>query len=118
MSGTHVSKAARSGFWAEVEITQGNIDNGHFYLRGFLERFPSDLVGGSNIAKVAPQTAKVDWGLAIVETDIDGQKQFFRKRSWAKQFFAANDAKPGDRIRIEETAPYCYRVLLLKAGKP
>jgi hypothetical protein len=63
------------------------------------------------------RTAIVDWGgPSPVQTDIDGEKKFFRKRSWVRRFFADNDAEPGDRVRVEETAPYHYRVRLLKRG--
>ena len=118
MSAKRVSHGASSGFWGEVEITQGNLNNDHFYMRGFLDRFPSDLIGGANEHEVAARSALVDWGADTIETDIDGSpsKQFFRRRAWVRQFFAANDAAPGDRVRVEETAPYRYRVTLRKAG--
>lgn len=102
----------------ETELTPGNLKNDHFYLRSFVHRFPADLIGGSNKRKVADRVALVDWGGGVIETDIDGSpsKQFFRRRSWVRQFFADNDAEPGDRVRVEETAPYRYRVTLRKAG--
>ncbi|MGC2777613.1 MAG: hypothetical protein WA418_18460 [Bradyrhizobium sp.] len=115
-----VSARAKSGVWGEVEITQGNLNpkNSHFYMKGFLGRFPSDLIGGSSAAKAAPCSALVDWGgPAPVETDIDGKKEFFRKRGWVRQFFAKNGALPGDIVRVEETAPYHYRVSLRKKGR-
>lgn len=108
-----------SGMWAEVEITEGNLKNDHFYMRGFLDRFPADVIGGSNASKAARATALVDWGDAtLVETDIDGEdKHFFRKRGWVRQFFERNSAMPGDYVRVEETAPHSYRVSLIKKAR-
>lgn len=115
-----VSEGATSGMWGEVEITEGNLNprNSHFYMRGFIRRFPSDLIGGSNESKSAPRKAIVDWGgPSLVETDIDGEKEFFRARGWVRHFFANNGAAAGDIVRVEETAPYRYRVTLRK-GRP
>ncbi|AZN97259.1 hypothetical protein EJ066_08130 [Mesorhizobium sp. M9A.F.Ca.ET.002.03.1.2] len=114
-----VSKSAASGMWGEVEITDANIQHNHFYMRGFIHRFPSDLIGGPNRSLAAPKSAFVDWGGALpVETDIDGEKEFFRARGWVRQFFTANGAAAGDIVRVEETAPYRYRVSLRKRGHP
>lgn len=110
-----------SAMLGETELTKGNTNpkNSHFYMRAFIHRFPTDLVGGSNESLSAQKRALVDWGgPSAIETDIDGEKKFFRKRSWVKQFFADNDAEPGDRVRVEETAPYRYRVSLHKKGRP
>lgn len=94
----------------EVEITQGNIDHNHIYLRGFFDRFPADAVGGSNRAAKAPREISIDWGQDNVWTDLDGSKKFFRARGWIGSFFRINEAKAGDMITVEETAPYQYRV--------
>lgn len=111
--GIMVSSKATSGFWAEVEITEGNIEPDHFYMRAFVDRFPNDLVGGSNRRNAVPRMALVDWGGSVLtETDIDGKKEFFRSRGWVREFFAMTAAKAGDMVRVEETAPYCYRVSL------
>ena len=116
-----VSERASSGMWGEVELTEGNLNakNMHFYMRGFLHRFPVDLIGGSNKSKAAPRTAVLDWGGgSYVDTDIDGGKEFFRARGWVRSFFAANRAQPGDIVRVEETGPYSYRISLRKKGAP
>lgn len=115
---SRVSHEAKSGMWGEVEITEGNLNakNKHFYMRSFLERFPADLIGGSNAAKAAPRNALIDWGGAsLVETDIDGEdKKFFRKRGWVRELYEREKAEPGDWVRVEETAPYRYRVTIIK----
>ncbi|WP_244519268.1 exonuclease domain-containing protein [Paracoccus alcaliphilus] len=94
-----------------TEITQGNIDNNHIYLRSFFEKFPADAIGGSNRASAARREIAVDWGGgAAVMTDLDGAKRFFRKRSWIREFFEANGTRAGDMVTVEEVAPYSYRV--------
>lgn len=96
-----------------TEITQGNIDNGHIYLRPFFEKFPADAIGGSNKESAAQREVVVDWGGPVeVMTDLDGVKQFFRRRGWVKDFFRQNGIAAGDVVMVEETAPYHYRVSL------
>lgn len=100
----------------QTQLTEGNIKHSHFYLRGYLHRFPSDLVGGSNKQAKAPKDAVIDWGGASpVITDIDGEKEFFRARGWIKQFFEATGACRGDWVLVEEAASYRYKVRLEKA---
>lgn len=101
----------------QVEITQGNIDHHHIYLRGFFDRFPADSVGGSNRAAKALREISVDWGQDIAWTDLDGSKKFFRGRGWIESFFRLNEAKAGDVVTVEETASYQYRMRLLKRDK-
>jgi hypothetical protein len=97
----------------QVELTEGNIKNQHIYLRGFFSKFPEDAVGGSNKSESAIRTLSVDWGGgSAVETDLDGQKKFFRARGWIKSFFEANDAQAGDTVFVEEISPYRVRVSL------
>jgi len=113
-----VREETASTMIGETEITQGNLTHSHFYMRAFLHRFPDDLIGGPNKTKPAPRTAIVYWGgPSPVETDIDGEKKFFRTRGWVRQFFAENGAEPGDKVRVEELAPYRYEIRLLKRGR-
>jgi hypothetical protein len=98
-------------YLGEAQITQGNIDHNHFYLRNFIDQFPSDLIGGSNKREIAPRSATVHWyGGDPVTTDIDGSKKFFRSRGWIGDFFRRNEVAVGDRLIVEELAPYQYRV--------
>jgi len=93
------------------EITQGNIDNNHIYLRSFFEKFPADAIGGSNRASAAQREIAVDWGgNTVVMTDLDGAKKFFRKRGWIREFFTRHGVRAGDTVTVEEIAPYSYRV--------
>lgn len=99
----------------EVVVTQGNIDNNHIYLRSIFGRFPVDAKGGSNKASAAREEIIVDWGgPETVRTDLDGEKKFFRARGWIGDFYKLNRAKAGDKVRIEETEPYRYRVSVVK----
>jgi len=101
---------------AQTELTEGNIKNNHFYLRGYVHRFPADLLGGSNKDTKASKEAVIDWGgPSSAVTDIDGEKQFFRGRGWIKQFFEATGARPGDSVFVEEEGPYRYKISLKKA---
>lgn len=96
-----------------TEITQGNIDNDHLYLRNFFDKFPTDAIGGSNRSSVAQRELAVDWGGGtVVMTDLDGKKRIFRRRDWVREFFARNGARAGDIVLVDELAPYSYRVVL------
>jgi DNA polymerase-3 subunit epsilon len=100
-----------------VKITQGNIDHNHIYLRSFFEKFPADAIGGSNRASAAQREIAVEWGGdAVVITDLDGAKQFFRKRGWIREFFARNGAKAGESVAVEQTGPYSYRVSMSRGA--
>lgn len=95
-----------------TEITQGNLNNSHIYLKSFFEAFPEDTIGGSNRTLAAPREITVDWGGdAAVMTDLDGAKRFFRKRGWIRSFFEQNDVRAGDMVLVEEIAPYSYRII-------
>ena len=97
-------------------LTQGNLDNNHFYLREFISAFPSEVIGGSNKASAAPSTLTIHWGgVASIATDIDGSKKIFRDRSWVRTFFERNAARSGDTVEIVETAPRSYHVKLVRA---
>lgn len=101
----------------ETELNEANLKNNHFYLTPFLGRFPTDMIGGTNERSLASHPALIDWGGPLpVETDIPSDKKMFRRRGWVRQFFADNDAAPGDRVRIHQTAPYRYRVTLVKGA--
>lgn len=105
----HAQHSAR--LIGESELTQGNIDNNHIYLRPFFDRFPADVVGGSNKSDRAKRDVTVLWeGGDPVVTDLDGAKKLFRARGWTGAFFKLNRATAGDRVVVEEIAPYTYRV--------
>lgn len=107
--------APLNGIVGRCVLTQGNLNNHHFYLRDVISAFPAEVVGGGNRASAASRTICIEWGGATpVETDIDGTKKLFRKRSWVRSFFERSSARPGDVVEIVESAPYCYRVALVR----
>lgn len=100
----------------EVQLTDGNIRNGHIYLRAFFDRFPPDAVGGSNKSSLADGLLTVETGAGnTFETDLDGSKRFFRARGPIKAFFTETGAKAGDFVCIDEVSPYRYRLTLKRA---
>lgn len=100
-----------------VEITQGNIDHNHIYLRTLFDKFPTEVIGGSNRAEAAKRELAVHWGAGdIVMTDLDGKKKFFRKRGWIREFFARNQTRAGDMVAIEQIDAYSYRLSMHKRG--
>ncbi|MBZ0130440.1 MAG: ASCH domain-containing protein [Rhodobacteraceae bacterium] len=97
----------------ETEVTEGNLKNNHFYLRGFLHHFPEQLVGGRNLDP--PTLALVEAeGMPPTWTDICPRHRFFRDRSWTRQLFANQDSAPGDRVQVHQIAPLHYRVSIVK----
>jgi hypothetical protein len=119
------SRPARSGSgsppvggqWiGEIEINEANLRNNHFYLRPLVHSFPDDVIGGSNRSEAAQNSVSLDWGGPTeTQTDIDGRdKKFFRARGWVGAFYKLHGAEPGDRVTIEQTAPYRYAVRLRK----
>ncbi|MGY3138429.1 hypothetical protein ACVWZM_009111 [Bradyrhizobium sp. USDA 4501] len=114
---TTTSQTATGRVIGEVEITDGNIANNHIYLRSFFDRFPADAIGGSNKATRAKRDLTIDWGGAEpVQTDLDGEKKFFRARGWIGAFYQLHRARAGDRVVVEEIAAYRYRVSLRRYG--
>lgn len=113
---SHQDKEGAGGVLiGESVLTEGNLNNNHFYLGSYLHLFPADAIGGSNRASVAPRTLLLDWGgHGLVETDIAGDKKIFRERGWAKSFFIQNEARPGDKVRVFEMAPYQYEIQFMR----
>ena len=94
-----------------TRISGGNLRNDHFYLTEFLEKFPSDCIGGRNKQEAAPRELTVDWGgPSPVKTDIDRTKRMFRRRGWVRQFFLSAGAREGDTVVVTSTAPYLVQV--------
>lgn len=98
-----------------VTLTQGNINNHHFYLREILHAFPDDCIGGGNSTSAAARTVTVDWGgQSVATTDVDGRKKLFRRRGWVREFFERNSARAGDQVKIEAVNSHAYRVSVVR----
>ena len=92
-------------------LTEGNLNNNHFYLKDFLDAFPADTIGGSNADQAAARSLTIEWGGATPEiSDIDLSKRMFRKRGWVRKFFAASGAREGDIVVVSLIAPYHVHV--------
>lgn len=100
----------------EIEVTEGNLKNNHFYLRTFLHHFPDALVGGRDLATPVLATVEAD-GMRPTSTDICPRHRFFRDRSWTRAFFDNTDAEPGDQVAVHELAPLRYKITLKKKGR-
>jgi hypothetical protein len=93
-----------------IELTQGNINSNHFYLRDVRSLFPADAFGGANAAHKAHELT-IDWGGSEpAVTDIDTKKMIFRRRGWVREFFIAHRLAAGDSIGIEKVSDYSYRL--------
>jgi DNA polymerase III epsilon subunit-like protein len=100
----------------KTTLTAGNIKNNHIYLREFFTAFPKEVIGGSNAATAARQTITVEWGGGCTAvTDLDGDKKFFRKRGWVREFFARTRAAAGDTVLVEQLGLYNYKVTVQRA---
>jgi hypothetical protein len=96
---------------AVVTLTQGNINNNHLYLTDMLSMFPTESIGGPSEAYAAAQLLEVHSGIGQpVLTDIAGDKNIFRKRSWVGEFFRAHGLRAGDKVVIQRTGPARYHV--------
>lgn len=87
----------------EIVLTQGNINNGHFYLREITDWLPQEVIGGSNRASKAPESMTIDWGGGEkAVSDVAGDKMIFRSRGWVKSFFSLFNLKAGDVIYLSK----------------
>ena len=115
-----ISDAAAASKWTigRVTLTQGNLDNSHFYLRQLLPAFPRGSIGGSNKAAQAKRLLSIHWGGSEpAVTDIDGSKKLFRARGWVGLFFARTKARAGDSVLLVKTGVDQYQVSLERRAR-
>lgn len=94
-----------------VELTQGNINNNHFYLSKVMDLFPSSAVGGTSKEEAASQLLELTVGFGDpIKTDIAGDKKIFRQRRWVGDFFKRHDLKAGDKIVIEKMGEFRFHI--------
>ena len=96
----------------QIELTQGNINQGHFYLADCRHFFPASCFGGKNKSLAGiPVSVMFDGTGESVETDIDATKRLFRvARGQSKRFLSFFSCKAGDTIYIQQDASGNYRV--------
>lgn len=101
---------------ARIPLTQGNLNNNHFYLTACLSMFPADSVGGRNQSAQATRSLRLNpIGGESLETDIDGEKKIFRKRGWVGEMFQRTKAKIGDYVVIQKHENGSYEIWVDKA---
>jgi hypothetical protein len=96
-----------------IQLTQGNIRNGHVYLSRCIDFFPEDTLGGpSRSAELGKPVELTFEGCSDgpVETDIASDKKIFRIRTEWKEFFARHALQPGDSVVLERRSEYSYHV--------
>lgn len=96
----------------QIELTQGNINQGHFYLPDCRHFFPAACFGGKNKSLAGiPVSVLFDGTGESVETDIDTKKRLFRvARGQSKRFLSFFNCQAGDTIYIQQDKLGIYRV--------
>ncbi|MCE3554503.1 hypothetical protein LWC33_23975 [Pseudonocardia sp. RS11V-5] len=101
-----------------IELSQGNINNGHVYLTRCLDFFPEDVLGAPNreagIGKEVQLTFANSPGSGIW-TDIASDKKIFRARKAWRAFFAQQAVRAGDSVVLDRQAEREYHVSVLRA---
>ncbi len=103
--------------YIRIELTQGNINQGHFYLDDCRQFFPSECLGGKNKSLAGkPLTVVFDGTGETVSTDIDATKRLFRvARGQSKRFLKHYACSVGDTIYvIKDEQSYLVTTKLLK----
>ena len=94
-----------------ITLTQGNINNSHFYIPRQTELFPKEAWGGKNKSEAG---VSVEWDIDgldySVHSDIDGTKRILRNRGAVKDFFKLHGLKTGDEIKISKIDENKFRI--------
>lgn len=108
----HKNGESKEVKYAEVELSQGNINQGHFYLPRGTDLFPSDALGGKNKGEMAKTLEVIFSGTGeVVQTDIDGDKSLFRSaRGESKRFIEKHKLTAGAIIYITKTGERQFTV--------
>lgn len=101
-----------------IELTQGNINNNHFYMREARSLIPHDAIGGSNEASAGNLVSVTFVPGRKIETDFDDEKKFFRKRAPVGEFYGLTEAKAGDFVLLTKKTDRHFEVRLIKAHSP
>lgn len=108
----HARKLAPPADSAIVRLTEGNLRNGHIYLRTARALFDEAHIGGSSKDDPAPRAIWVELGQSeTITTDIAGDKMILRARGAVRAFLV--DARAGDAVRIERVGPDRFRFVLI-----
>lgn len=118
--GAHLVPATQAGpvqTFIDIPLTQGNINNHHFYLRHALDMLPRDCIGGSNRASPGRPVVVIFEPGPVVETDVDGDKRALRNRGAVRTFFEQSGCLAGDSVRFTRLGERQYRVERIPASK-
>jgi hypothetical protein len=98
--------------WVDIQLTAGNVRNGHFYLRTAERLLPSDCIGGSNKSQAGVNIrVKFNPGM-LLESDVAGDKMILRSRAQVRDFFGRTGAQAGDRLRFGRVGHHDFVVTL------
>lgn len=92
--------------------TQDSVKSSHFYIRGFINGFPRELIGGRDLPRPVLARLGTDDARCATTTDICPTHRFFRDRSWTRSSFERSGAAVGDRGAVHELGPYRYQISL------
>lgn len=101
----------------DIPLTQGNINNHHFYLQRAMDMLPRDCIGGSNRASAGRPIVVIFEPGPVVETDVDGDKRALRNRGAVRAFFEQSGCLAGDSVRFTRLGERQYRVTRIPASK-
>lgn len=100
-----------------VILTQGNLRNGHIYLRAAKGLLPEDVLGDPNQASAAEGRLTVEFVPGrVVETDVAQDKMILRERAAVADFLARAGAVSGDRVVVERAGPRRLRISMYDGG--
>lgn len=101
--------------WADIQLSEGNIRNGHIYLRTAQRLLPCDCIGGSSKAQSATNIrVRFEPGM-LAESDVAGDKMILRSRAQVRDFFERAGAKAGDFVRFGRVGDHDFVVTLRRA---
>lgn len=105
--------------YIEILLSQGNINQGHFYLPKVTDFFPLDSLGGKNKNEMAKTLDIYFCGTGeVVKTDIDSVKSIFRlARGESKRFIEQHKLYSGDKIFITKTGERSFSVAIKLTDK-
>lgn len=96
-----------------IELTEGNLRNGHVYLARCADFFPSDAFGGSSreagLGSMLVLTFEGFPGKKV-ETDIASDKKIFRVRSDWREFFERHALRANDKVVLQRLSEREYHV--------
>lgn len=103
-----------------LRITAGNLRQNHIYINGHFDFFPPDVIGPARKDRNNTHGSAIEIYLEgigrTVKTDIGSDRRtgrprnFFRGRSWVRQFFDYHKIKTGDVLALERLKRRRYRL--------